>query len=107
MILQAGLFEVAIVSPWKLARPVLWTNLNTPCFLPSLIEIGSLVLDKKILNVVNVFSQFRYYFTLVKDASLDLNKLESSSSNDACNKILFNWPSGSREGNFLIRQCIL
>ena len=36
------------------------------CFMPSLVEIGTEVLEKKILNFLYVFSLFRNYFPLKK-----------------------------------------
>ena len=39
-----------IISPWKRVWPFTWKNLNPTtqgCFLPSLVEIGPLVLEKK------------------------------------------------------------
>ena len=50
----------------------------------SLVEIGSVVLEKKIfLNFVNLFSLFRNYLPLEKGGVLYLNKVESPSSKDA------------------------
>ena len=52
--------------------------------MPGLVEIGSVVLEKKIfLNFVNVFSLFRNYLPLEKGGALHLNKLESPLPNDA------------------------
>ena len=50
--------------------------------MPSLIEIRSAVLEKKILNLVNIFSLFRNDLPLKKGEALHLNKLESSSPKD-------------------------
>ena len=39
-----------IISPWKRAGPFIWTNLipfTQECFVPSLVEIGPVVLEKK------------------------------------------------------------
>ena len=42
-----------IISAWKRVRPFIWTNLNPlhprtqECFVPSLVEIGPVVLEKK------------------------------------------------------------
>ena len=45
----------------------------------SLVEIGPLVLEKKIffLKIVNVFSQFRNYLPLEKGGVRHLNNIES------------------------------
>ena len=52
-------------------------------FVPSLIEIGPVVVEKKILKFVNVFSLFRNYLPLEKGTALHLNKLEFRSPKDA------------------------
>ena len=52
-------------------------------FLPSFIEIGPLVLEKKILKFVNLFSQFCNYLPLEKGRALHLYKLESPLPKDA------------------------
>ena len=43
-----------IISPWKRAGPFIWTNLNPLhprlCFGPSVVEIGSVVLERKIFK---------------------------------------------------------
>ena len=48
-----------IISPWKKSRALHLNKLEFPspkgCFVPSLVEIGSVVLEKKIFNFVNVF----------------------------------------------------
>ena len=47
-----------IISPWKRAGPFIWTKLNPftrRCILPSLVEIGSVVLQKIFFNYFNVF----------------------------------------------------
>ena len=41
-----------------------------------LVEIGPVVLEKKIFKFVNVFVLFRYYLTLGKGSALHLNLLE-------------------------------
>ena len=52
--------------------------------MPSLVEISSLVLEKKIfLNFVNVFSPFRNYLPLEKGMALHLNNLEFPIPKDA------------------------
>ena len=51
--------------------------------MPSLVEIGPVVLKKIFLNFVNVFSLFRNYLRLEKGGALHLNKLESPSPKDA------------------------
>ena len=53
-------------------------------FVPSLVVIGSVVLEKNFfLNFVNVFSIFRHFLPLEKGGALHLNKLEYPSPKDA------------------------
>ena len=51
--------------------------------MPSLDEIGSVVLEKKIFFFVNVFSLFLNYLPLEKGKALHLYKLESPLPKDA------------------------
>ena len=51
--------------------------------MPSLVEIGLVVLEKKIFNFLNVYFLFRNYLPLEKGRALHLNKLESPSAKDA------------------------
>ena len=58
--------------------------------MPSLAEIGSVVLEKKIfLNGVSVFSLFRNYLPLEQDMALYLKKLESPSPKDILCQFFF------------------
>ena len=88
-----------IISPWKRVGPFIWTNLNLVTqglCVPSLVEIASVVLEKKIFfNFVIVLSLFCYYLLLEKDEAFYLNKLDSDSSKDACTKFGSDWSSGS------------
>ena len=86
---------LVIISPWKRAEPFIWMNLNPfsqGCFVPSLVEIGPGVLEKKILNFVNVFSLFDNYLLLEKGGVLHLNKLESPSPKDALCQVWLKLP---------------
>ena len=47
------------------------------CFVSSVVVIGPVVLEMKILNFVNVFSLFRYYLRLEKVVAFHLKKLGS------------------------------
>ena len=49
-----------------------WIPVTQGCFVPSLVEIDSLFLEKMILNFVNIFLLFRYYNDL-KGVALLLN----------------------------------
>ena len=69
---------------------VVWTNMNPllqGCFVSSLVEIGTVVLEKKILNFINVFSLFRYYLPLGKDMTLHMNKIEFPSPKYASRQV--------------------
>ena len=82
---------LVIISPWKWVGPFFeqtWIPYTQGCLVPSLVEIGLAVQEKKIFNVVNVFSRFRNYLSLEKGGAIHLNKLESPG---------WNWPSGSGE----------
>ena len=46
--------------------------------MPSLVETGSVVPEKKIFKFVNVYSLFRNYLPMEKGGALHLNKLTSS-----------------------------
>ena len=60
-----------------------WIPLTKGCFVLRLVEIGSVVLEKKIFN----FNMFFYYFVIIspwkRGGALHLNKLESPSPKDA------------------------
>ena len=51
--------------------------------MPSLVEIGPVVLEKIFFTFVSVFSLFRNYLPFDKGGALHLNKLESPSPKDA------------------------
>ena len=61
---------VVIISPWKIGGAFIWTNLNSiqlKMICATLIEIGRLVLEKKIFfKFVNVFEQFCNFLPLKK-----------------------------------------
>ena len=61
----------------------IWIPSTQGCFLPSLVEIGAVVLKRRFLNFVNVFSLFRNYLPLEKGGAYHLNKLESPLPKDA------------------------
>ena len=56
--------------------------------MPSFIEIGPVVLEKKIFKLYNVFSQFRNYLPSEKGRALNLSKLESPSPKDVFAKFI-------------------
>ena len=65
------------------------------CFVLSLVEIGSVVQEKKMY-----FRYFGNYLPLEKDGSLHLNKLESPYPRMLCAKFGWFWPSGSGVEDF-------
>ena len=58
-----------------------------------MVEIGSVVLEKKIFLKLSIY----YYLPFEKDVALHLKKLESLHPRILCAKFGWNWPSGSRE----------
>ena len=61
-----------------------WTHLTQGCLMPSLVEIGPVVLEKKICsNFINVFSLFHNYLPLEMGRALHLNNFESPSPKNA------------------------
>ena len=75
-----------IIYPWKRAGSFIWKKLrilfNQGCFVPSLVKIGPVVLEKNILKVVNLFSLIPNYLPFGKGVALHLHKLESPSPRD-------------------------
>ena len=68
-----------IIVPWQRRGPSVdqtWTPFFQGCFVLSLVEIGTVGLEKKILNFINVFSLFRYYLPLEKSVAFHLNIIE-------------------------------
>ena len=60
-----------------------WIPYNQGCFVPSLEEIGPVVLEKKIFKISQFISLCRNYLPLEKGGAFHLNKLESTSPIDA------------------------
>ena len=56
----------------------IWIPLTRGCFAPNLVEIGPVVLGKKIYILVKVFLLFGNYLPIEKGGALPLNKLDSS-----------------------------
>ena len=65
-----------------------WITLTQRCFVPSLVEIGPLVLEKKILKFVNVILQFCNYLPLENGGALHLNRLDSPFPKDKLYHVL-------------------
>ena len=66
-----------------------------------MLKLAQWSLRRWFLNILNRTLLFRYYLPLKKAVALHLNKLESPLPKDVCAKFGWNWPSGSREGDFL------
>ena len=66
-----------------------WISSTQAWFVPSLVEIGPVVQEKKILNIFNIILHFRYYLPLEKGAALHLNKFESPLPKDALCQVWF------------------
>ena len=60
-----------------------WVPFTQGCLVPSLVEIRPVVLEKKILYFIKVFSLIRYCLPLKRSVALQLNNLEFSSPKDA------------------------
>ena len=93
---------LVIISPWKRAGrgPSLeqtWILFYQWCIVPSLVEIGPEVLEKKIFYIINVFSLFRDYLPLEKGGTLIWTYLNTLYPRMLCAKFGWNWPSGSGE----------
>ena len=101
---------VVIISPWK--RVLRLNKFDSPppkdalCQVSSLVEIGPVVLEKKIFfNFVNLFSLFRNLISPWKRAGpficTNLNLLHPRT---LCAKLGWNWPSGSGEDDENIKS---
>ena len=92
-----------IISPWKRAGPFIEMNLNPLCLrklFPSLIEIGLVVLEKKIFNFVNVFL---FSSPLGKgQGSFIWTSMNSLYPRMLCANFSEKWPRGSGEEDLFI-----
>ena len=76
-----------------------WILFTQECFVSSLIEIGQVILEKKIFKFVNVF----YYFLVISHwnrAWLFIWKNLYPHLRMLCSKFVWIWPSGSGEEDF-------
>ena len=101
-----------IFSPWKRAGPSFeqtWIPFTKGCFVPSLVEIGPVVLENKIFfNFINVFSLFSNLLSLKKGGLLIWTHLNPLHPRILCAMFGWNWFSGSGEEDFLISSmCFL
>ena len=78
------------------------------CFVSSLDQIGTVVLQKMILNVVNVFSLFHYYLPFqIECDPLHLINLIPLHLRVFCDRFGSKKPCGPAEDDFKICHCIL
>ena len=65
-----------------------WIPITQGCFVPiKFVKIGPVVLRRRFLKIVNVFSPYSYYLPLEKGLALHLKKSESASLKDALNQV--------------------
>ena len=90
-----------IISPLKRAGPFIWKTwipFTQGCFVPSLVEIGPVVLEKKILTFS---SMYFHYFIIIspwkKAGPFIWTNLNPLHLRMLCAKFSWNWPSGSGE----------
>ena len=91
--------------PWKKGGPLFeqnWIPFAQGCFVPSLVEIGLLVLEKKIFWIL---SMYFHYFLIIspwkKAGPFIWTNLNPLHPRMLCAKFGWNWPSGSGEEDFL------
>ena len=87
-----------LFSLWKLkgycsSFDQTWIPFTQGCFVPSLIEIVPVILEKKIFKFRQFILLFRSHLPLKKGIALHLNKHEYSSPKDALYQISWIWPS--------------
>ena len=85
----------AIISPFELT----WINFTQGCFAPTLAEIGPVRLWRRFLNIVNVFSLFRYYMYLPLENGMAIHwtNLNSLKPRMLWAKFGWYWPNGAWE----------
>ena len=71
-----------------------------------LVEIGPVVLEKKILKFVNVFSLYHNYLPLKKGSELHLNKLKFHLPKDALYQVWLKLAQWLRSDNYKIEKYI-
>ena len=82
-----------------------WIPFTQGCFMQSLVEIGSVVLEKKIfLSSSMYFSYFIIISPWIRGPIFWTN-LNSLHPRILCAKFGWNWPSGSGEEDLQFRQC--
>ena len=77
-----------------------WISFTQRYIVPKLDEIGPVVLEKKILNFVNIFLLFRNYLPLENGGPFIWINLNPLHLRMLCAKFGWNWSSGSGEEDF-------
>ena len=84
---RQSIFAISKLSPLGKGRypsfVQTWILFTQGCFVPSLVEIGPVVLEKKIFKLCLCILLIRNYLPLENGGNLHLNKLESPSPRDA------------------------
>ena len=89
-----------IISPWRRAWPFIWKNLipsTQECFVPSLVKIDPVVLEKKIFKISSMY--FRYFVIISpwkRAWPIICINFNPHHPRMLCAKF-WNWPSGSGE----------
>ena len=74
-----------------------WVPFTQGCFMPGLVEIDPMVLDKKIFRFRQWILLFRNYLPLEKGVALYITNFNSLHPRMLCAEFGLNWPSGSWE----------
>ena len=99
LILSMYFHYFVIISSWKGWGPSFvqtWIPSTQGYIVTSLVEIGLVVLEKRIFKFVNVFWLFHNYLPLKKGWALHLKKLESSSPRDTLCQVWLKLDHSSR-----------
>ena len=105
------IFAISLLSPlWKGLGPSFEQTLipfTQGCFVPGLVEIGPVVLKKKISKYFHVILLFHFYLPFKKGVALHLNKLESPPPKDALCQVWLKLAQWFWTRRFLINLCFL
>ena len=75
-----------------------WISITIECFVPALVEIGSVLQEKKILKkYVNVFHNYEIISPRKRAGPFIWTKLNSRQPMMHCARFVINWPRGSGE----------
>ena len=95
-----------IITPWKRAEPFIlkkkpWIPFIQECFVPSLVEIGTAVLEKKIFKSCQCNFTILQLSPLEKRNSPSIEQIWIFLAQGCFVPIWLYWPSGSGEEDFL------